>query len=301
MPFLQDMGVYNYKGLDTGRYKVPTIKEESQARQFAKLRDEYSELLGRRIDDILKARAEELIEVALRYSIPAEAFTFDYNADISDDVDEIMEEAEAEIQSLLEKYATTMADNNPNYMQILLAYLALLGTKNRSQRETMQIYLIRFKRDIEAAIAALTKSKATMEAVKESVRRNLHNISGIPEVKEAFKTPMEYSAELIRDQGIAYDPIDRTRTRGVPTNGASAVINMTQIALSMTWSRWQLLVYKDMGAAGYYQMRSAIPYPCAPCDDEVGFHAAEDWENIPMPHPHCRCIRIPVYFINNGR
>lgn len=288
------MGVLKYTDLDTTKYRTPNLREESQAKQFAKLRLAYADLLSRKIDDILAETAQKIINVCMSSNIEGKDFTFAYNEDIEDEVNELLGDAEEEILLLIEKYATAIADNNENFVQILLAYLALLGNKNRNLQETLAMYMQRFRDDMEASVAAMLDAEYTQSKAQNAMKSNMHNIMGIPAVAEAMKKPMGFNAQLIIDGGQHYDPADHSKMRGVPTNGVLAVLMMSKIALQMTWDRWQILDFEKKGASGYYQMRNGT-YPCNPCDEEVGFHEASTWEAYPAVHPNCQCIRIPIY------
>jgi len=290
------MGRYNYNGLDTTKYRVPNIKEETQAREFAKLRQDYADLLGRKVDDILVDVAEEIVALCMGYTtIKGKDFTFEASLELKSKVDELLEDAEAEIQVLLEKYATAIGDNDSNMVQILLAYLTLLGNKNRNQAETLKMYMQRFRKDIEAAIAGMKDAGIGKTNAVSLIHTNIHNIKGIPSVAEAMKKPAEFQSQLIKDGGQHYDPADHRKVSGVPTNGALAVVQMTTMAMQFTWGRWQLLNFQEKGAIGYWQMRSPTSqFDCAICDAEVGFHSGDILEPYDT-HARCRCIRIPIY------
>ena len=288
------MGVLKYTDLDTTKYRTPNIKEESQAKQFAKLRQSYAELLSRKVDDVLADVAQRLIDICMSYNIQGKDFTFHYHTELENIVDEVLDDAEAEILALIEKYATTIGDNNENFLQILLAYLSLLGNKNRNLKETLAIYMQRFKEDMEASIAAMLDAKYPVSKAKNEMHTHLHNIEEIPAVASALHEPQGFQAQLIIDGGQHYDPDDHSKMRGVPTNGILAVMMMSRIALQMTWDRWQTLDFQQKGASGYYQMRTGF-YPCAKCDEAVGFYEATTWEAYPAVHPNCQCIRIPIF------
>lgn len=289
------MGVYKYPQLDKSLYKVPTILDESNAREFVALRDEYALLLGRKIKDLLTMVADELLVLAYKYDINAKDFSFDLFETLQTRVEEIMEEAEEDIVEMLEEYATKIADNNGDKVALLLAFLMTLGNKGRSMRETLRMYMNRFRSDIEAVIAAFKYAKVEQMTAVTQMNTHLTNIQNIPAVQMVRKEPLGFSAQLIQDGFIHYDPATHTRTSGVPTSGILAVIQMVTMASQFTWQHWQLLNFADRGAVGYYQMRNpASHFDCAVCDSEVGFHLGTIDEPY-NTHARCKCLRIPIF------
>ena len=278
--------------LDASQYRLPTQDDVRSAKQFVLRREEFSRLLGSKIDDCLSNMAEEITRICYKYNVEPTEFTISsqYDENMMSEIAEVMDNTEEEILSLIYDYSTQVTENR-EHKNLLAAWIALLGRGNRNLQDTLDGYLYKSMKDVEAAIAAMRYADVEISDAITKVKTNLHSIYTMPEVVSAFRNANDFNATYIRSRGVMAGGV------GLSNNGSTNVTNMARITLQMAWMREQGIEFANSGASGYYQLRGSL-YPCSICDDEVGFH--EDIEEIhtkPLPHPHCCCYRIPVFSI----
>lgn len=280
--------------IDTSQYRLPTQEEMKTAKQFVLRRDESAGLMESRIDMVLQDAQERIIIICYKYNVKPDEFEISkrYNELMMNEISEVMDEVEEEILAIIEEYATAVTTDKKR-VSILLAWMLLLGRRNRNLRQTLNNYLNKFLKDLEAAVAAMRFAKIPLAQAITKAKTHLHTIYTMPEVMAAFKQAESFTATYIRNRGVAKGNV------GLSNNGSTNVTNMANITLQMVWMRSQAMDFKEQGAVGYYQLRGSN-YICDICDDEVGFHlgVADIYLN-PLPHPRCACYRIPIYRTEN--
>lgn len=285
--------------LNTSRYKSPTQEDITQAKQFILQRNDYARLLGNKVDECLLDAAQKIVTICYKYDVEPKNFFIasEYNEKMMDEISQVMDEAEEEILSFIYDYstesvqetATVLGDSSSRKKELLAAWIATLGRKNRNLQETLDGYLFKTMKDVEAAVAALRNAGIALAEAVTKVKSNLHNIYNMPEVTDTFEEAESFNATYIRSRGVEQGAV------GLSNSGATNVVNMAKITLQMAWMRQQGIDFDESGAAGYYQLRGSS-YPCDICDAEVGFHKGlEDIYAKPYPHPHCCCYRIPIF------
>lgn len=277
--------------LDTSQYRLPTTEDITAAKQFVLRRNESARLLEERIDEVLKEVEEKIMTICYKYDVTPTEFEISsrYNEQMMNEISETMDEAEEEILSLIEEYSINALDGSDNKKNSLLAWMLLLGRKNRNLQQTLDTYLYKFMKDIEAAVAALKFANIPLAQAITKAKTHLHTIYVMPEVQKAFKQAESFTATYIRSRGVVKGNV------GLSNNGSTNVTNMAKTTLQMVWMRSQAMDFQEQGAIGYYQLRGSN-YNCDVCDNEVGFHKGiADIFITPLPHPHCACYRIPVF------
>lgn len=274
--------------LDATQYILPTQDDIRSAKQYVLLRERYANLLQDKIDDILEDATERIITICYRWNVsPTDLqFSSDYNEKMMEEISEVMDEIEKEILDLIYDYSAKATDDKERISK-LAAWMATLGRGNRNLRNTLDGYLYKYMKDMEAVVAACLYADVKMTDAITKAKTSLHSVYTMPEVRAAFKDASKFSATYIRNRGVQYGAV------GISNNGSTNVTNMAKITLQMAWMREQLIEFKASGAVGYWQGRGAT-YNCDLCDSEVGLHIGE-WDNAPYPHPHCMCWRIPIY------
>lgn len=276
--------------LDTSKYAIPTQEDMDAAKRFVLMREEYAQLLQTRIDEVLSDAMERIITICYRYDVDPKLLYLSngFNEQMMNEISEVMDEAEEEIFRLIQEYSTRVTTDKDR-AKTLLAWMLLLGRKNRNLRQTLDTYLYKFMKDIEAAVAALKYANIPLAQAITKAKTHLHTIYVMPEVQQAFKQAESFTATYIRSRGVVKGNV------GLSNNGSTNVTNMARITLQMTWMRSQAMDFQEQGAIGYYQLRGSN-YNCDVCDNEVGFHKGiADIFITPLPHPHCACYRIPVF------
>lgn len=285
--------------LNTSLYKSPTQEDLDAAKKYILRRNEYATLLGNSVDECLLNTAQQIVTICYKYDVDPKKFFIgsDYNEKMMDEISQVMDEAEEEILSFIYDYstesvqetATVLGDSSSRKKELLAAWIATLGRKNRNLQDTLDGYLFKTMKDVEAAVAALRNAGIALADAVTKVKSNLHSIYTMPEVAAAFKESDDFNATYIRSRGVEQGAV------GLSNSGATNVVNMAKITLQMAWMREQGIEFDESGAAGYYQLRGSS-YPCDICDAEVGFHKGlEELYTKPYPHPHCCCYRIPIF------
>ena len=276
--------------LDTSKYAIPTQEDIDAAKRFVLMREEYAQLLQSRIDEVLADAMERIITICYRYDVDPKLLYLSngFNEQMMDEISEVMDETEEEIFRLVQEYSTRVTTDKDRISK-LLAWMLLLGRKNRNLQQTLDTYLYKFMKDVEAAVAALKYANIPLAQAITKAKTHLHTIYVMPEVQKAFKQAESFTATYIRSRGVVKGNV------GLSNNGSTNVTNMAKTTLQMVWMRSQAMDFQEQGAIGYYQLRGSN-YNCDVCDNEVGFHKGiADIFITPLPHPHCACYRIPVF------
>ena len=276
--------------VDTGKYDAPKQEDIDAAKRFVLLRDEYALLLQKRIDEVLADAMERIVSICYKYDFdPKLLYLADgFNKQMMDEISAVMDEAEEEIYELIIEYSVTALDGSDEKKNTLLAWLLLLGRRNWNLRQTLDNYLYKFMKDIEAAVAALKFANKTLAEAITEAKTHIHSIYTMPEIVQIFKLADTFTATYIRSRGVVEGNV------GISNNGSTNVTNMAKITLQMAWMRSQAMDYAERGAAGIYVLRGSS-YPCTPCDDNCGFHPIEDANEVLPVHPHCQCYAIPIF------
>lgn len=275
--------------LDTSIYASPTSEDISSEKDFIRRREEYASILESRIDEVLADAAERIIIICYRYDVDPKHLYFGsgFNEQMMNEISDVMDEEEQKILDLINEYST-MVTTDKNRINALLLWMATLGRGNRNLRDTLDGYLYKFMKDMEAAVAALRHANATMAEAVTKAKTYLHTIYTMPEVMAAFKEASTFAATYIQSRGVQKGGV------GLSNNGSTNVTNMARITLQMAWMRSHRLDFVDNEAVAYYVLRGSN-YPCSLCDSKVGFHDITDTDNFPPYHGHCCCYVIPIY------
>ena len=279
--------------LDTKKYQAPSQQDIDAAKQFILQREENARMLEDKIDELLADAAEKIVIICYRYDVDPQKLYIasGFNEQMMNEIAEVMDELEEEILTMMQEYATRSTKDRDR-INALLLWMASLGRGNRNLRDTLEGYLYKFMKDLEAAIAALRFADATMADAVTKVKTNLHTIYTMPEVMAAFKNASEFAATYIQSRGVQKGGV------GLSNNGSTNVTNMARLTLQMVWMRSRRLEMEEDGAAGFYVLRGSN-YPCDYCDSKVGFHPMTDIDYFPPFHGHCCCYVVPIFTLTD--
>lgn len=279
--------------LDTKKYQAPSQQDIDAAKQFILQCEENARMLEDKIDELLADAAEKIVIICYRYDVDPQKLYIasGFNEQMMNEIAEVMDELEEEILALMQEYATRSTKDRDR-INALLLWMASLGRGNRNLRDTLEGYLYKFMKDLEAAIAALRFADATIGDAVTKVKTNLHTIYTMPEVMAAFKNASEFAATYIQSRGVQKGGV------GLSNNGSTNVTNMARLTLQMVWMRSHRLEMEEDGAAGFYVLRGSN-YPCEYCDSKVGFHPMTDIDYFPPFHGHCCCYVVPIFTITD--
>lgn len=279
--------------LDTRKFQAPSQSDIDAAKQFILQREENARMLEGKIDEALADAAEKIVIICYRYDVDPQKLYIasGFNEQMMNEIAEVMDALEEEILGLIQEYATRSTKDRER-INALLLWMASLGRGNRKLRDTLEGYLYKFMKDLEAAIAALRFAETTMTDAVTKVKSNLHTIYTMPEVMATFKNASEFAATYIQSRGVQKGGV------GLSNNGSTNVTNMARLTLQMVWMRSNRIDMEENGAAGFYVLRGSN-YPCDYCDSKVGFHPMTDIEDFPPFHGHCCCYVVPIFTITD--
>ena len=274
--------------LDTSKYASPTQADINAAKQFILQREEYARVLENRVDGILNDAAERIVIICYKYDIDPKYLYFGsgFNEKMMAEISEVMDEIEQAIIDIINEYST-IATKDKDRSNALLLWIASLGRDNKNLQGTLDNYLYKFMKDLEAAVAALRYANATMAEAVTKVKTHLHTIYTMPEVVAAFKEASTFAATYIQSKGVQKGGV------GLPKNGSTNVTKMARVTLQMAWMRSYRMDFEESGAVGFYVLRGSS-YPCSLCDSKVGFHVIDETDCFPPFHPNCCCYVIPI-------
>ena len=275
--------------LDTKKYKSPTQADINAAKKFILQREEYARLLENRVDEILDEAAERIVIICYRYDVDPQYLYFGsgFNEQMMSEISAVMDELEQQILDLINEYATVPEASDSGKNAILL-WLATLGRGGKNLQGTLDGYLFKFMKDLEAAVAALRYANATMAEAVTKIKTHLHTIYTMPEVMAAFKEASTFAATYIQSKGVQQGGV------GLSNNGSTNVTKMARVTLQMAWMRSYRMDFEESGAVGFYVLRGSS-YPCSLCDSKVGFHVIDETDYFPPFHPNCCCYVIPIH------
>lgn len=274
--------------LDTSKYAAPTQADINAAKQFILQREEYARILESRVDEILNDAAERIVIICYKYDVDPKYLYFGsgFNEKMMAEISEVMDEIEQAIIDIINEYST-IATKDKDRSNALLLWIASLGRDNKNLQGTLDNYLYKFMKDLEAAVAALRYANATMAEAVTKVKTHLHTIYTMPEVVAAFKEASTFAATYIQSKGVQKGGV------GLPKNGSTNVTKMARVTLQMAWMRSYRMDFEESGAVGFYVLRGSS-YPCSLCDSKVGFHVIDEPDCFPPFHPNCCCYVIPI-------
>ena len=294
--------------LDTSKYRTPTQKDVLAAKEYVLQREEAATSLSSKIDALLMIAVEKIVQICYKYNVDPQLLIFDYdfNEDMMEEIAAVMDELEDEILDMLRDEATSCT-KNPKRINWLIAWMALLGKNKRNLRQTLHIYLQKFMKDIEAAVAAVKYAEYDLSRAVTTIKTHLHTIYTIPAVYAAFKISDQFKATYILSKGVQQGAV------GLSNNGSTNVVNMCRTTLQMVWMKntetltqtneetdeEEVLpdnpfTQEEEVLVGYYVARGSN-FPCQVCDDACGFYLLQQYRGVLPVHPHCQCYAIPIY------
>lgn len=274
--------------LDTSKYVAPSQADINAAKKFILQREEYARLLENRVDEILNDAAERIVIICYRYNVDPQYLYFGsgFNEQMMAEISDVMDEIEQAIIDLINEYST-IATKDKDRSKTLLLWIASLGRGGKNLQGTLDGYLFKFMKDLEAAVAALRYANATMAEAVTKTKTHLHTIYTMPEVMAAFKEASTFAATYIQSKGVQQGGV------GLSNNGSTNVTKMARVTLQMAWMRSYRMDFEESGAVGFYVLRGSS-YPCSLCDSKVGFHVIDEIDDFPPFHPNCCCYVIPI-------
>ncbi len=259
--------------------RKPTNKEVEQAEEYLRQRLSAELSVRNNLEAIMTQAAKKIVDISYKYNIPPKQFRFSANRQLQKDVESVIEW----LRSLIEDYTYTLAvADHEDKEDAIIAYISQ-ETFGKTLEQRIDEYTSRFGGELEVAIAAglfygISKDKllSTINACMDAPMRNAIIVSAIA---DGYNIPQRLN--IATSYGVGRTVSSRT-----------ALSDLTQYTVALGWMQYLAITAREKGSIGYWVKRGSS-YPCAQCDDEVGFHT--DWNKMPPFHRHCKCIAIPMY------
>ena len=257
-----------------------TQKDIDEAKAFILRRVEAEVSMQNHLDEALLWAARELIRISYKYKIKASLFRFSAHPELKKEVDAVM----AKLREMLYDYTETLSIAVD--IEEKNGIIALINEEDHGHtlKERINTYTNRYRYELEAFIAAgLAFGMGTTKLLN-----NIKATLNVPYNNELFRSAVVkggMEATRIKTGGISYG-------KGHSNSSRNMLNNLLRNTVSFAWMYVYGAVAKSNGAIGFYSFRGSI-YPCAHCDDMVGYHPIEEYRG--GWHPNCRCFFVFVY------
>ena len=197
--------------------------------------------------------------------------------------------SELEFANKAESMALDYASQINEYIRLYsLASASILGDKEVDKiMDTLSGEI--FGKTINERTTLYLKQYATdiLNLVRASIKLGFDNNQVLETIRKNYKDP--YVATAIKDANI---PIPHYGT-GMMRSAFGNMNRHAQGIINFIWGKENIDYATENGATGFYVHRGSS-YPCATCDDEVGWlHKMDD--PFPPYHPSCVCYVEFVY------
>ena len=257
-----------------------TQRDIDEAKAFILKRIEAEISMQSHLDEALMWAAKEIAEISYRYKMSASMFRFSANKRLQSEVDSVIEKLREMIYEYTETLSVAVSKEDK---EDIIAWMNE-EEYGHTLKERINIYTNRFKFEIESFVAAGILASLTVGELTGVIRNNL----SMPYNNSLFRKAVSkggMSASRIKTGGISYG-------NGHSNSARNLLNTLTRNTISQAWMQmYGSSAYKN-GATGFYSFRGSI-YPCAYCDDMVGYHPIEEYRG--GWHPNCRCYFVFVY------
>lgn len=261
---------------ETRKYINDLLDEEAHADEDIKSR--------------LRSYIRQIIVTSLSIGVPGNLFRFSSNSDLEKTVDNIIAEFKDSVYDVTERRvlrSKTLSENrNKSNIDDAIILGFVFGKLGKyTFKERLNMYANQVKMEVEAAVAAGIFKGMNENQILNQIMMYINAPYLNPVIQEAIRKG-GFAASRIQSGGITYGH-DRY---------ISGFANLKRIELAALTQSYNYANHrswrKDKNIIGFYRFRNS-KYPCAICDDLVGFHKIT--EAIYLPHPNCVCGEFPVY------
>lgn len=239
---------------------------------------------GRVTSEVLET-IRKILVLCQEYSFLGERFSFNANADLSDEVNRLLIELSDAMLEEADTRTLKTIDNHDDDDTVLAWIHRERNGQTNEERMDRHASALRFL--LEGYLAVSFANKLNNAHILGDALRFLSNPYGWEPMKDAFAHPERWNAEIIQGRGFHVG-------RGNDTNPINAMANMIQYEVLDGFHRGQILEYgRDPDIIGYNVHRGS-GYDCEMCDEAVaGGPYPLDVQIVPL-HVHCRCYTTPV-------
>lgn len=244
-----------------------TDKQLKEASKFVLDRVRAEVSMENFIYPLLLEYAKKIIDVAYKYGISPGKFRFSSDRQLKAEVDRIISELLEEIREAMWDLALYEAEDEDSLRTFLLGEY-----KDSTLDERFDYYEKAFRDEMQMLLGGAFFAGIDREELKGILEKEYKHIANLEFVLEAI---------------VAGYATNITRRNGVTTSSFYALNVLSRNTIARGWmERWRTM---HEGAKGFYSLRGSS-YPCAQCDDMVGWHPIDEYEGL--WHPNCKCIFI---------
>lgn len=257
-----------------------TDKDIEEAKAFIKERVKAEIAMQNHLDELLIWAAKEIVAIAYKYKIKASLFRFSANKQLEAEVNEVIKK----LRQKLYMAAETLSVNVDDKQQSNIIAFINAPQYGKTLKERINTYTNRYKYEIEAFVAAGLLARKSTESLLAAIKQDL----AAPYNNKLFKQSIlagSLMATRIKSNGVSYGT-------GHATSSRNMLNILSRNIVAAAWMYIYGQVAKSKGAIGFYSFRGSS-YPCAHCDDMVGYHPIEEYKGY--WHPNCRCYFVFVY------
>lgn len=249
-------------------------------------RDEVIRLMAwmkGRVNGLALKTVNEIISIAMNYSFLGKEFTFDWNKDLDDAVNDLLIQfTDAVLEEVGDKVAELVDEED---REDVLAYIGRerdgLDPEERIDKHDSEL-----KSLLEAYLAVKFAMNADREDIPADAAEFLAAPNDYEDMRDAF-FDHDYKSRMIQQGGAHFG-------RG---NAANPILGIALVAQMMIREAENYDAFLDFsrieGLVGF-RVRRGSGYECGTCDEICAtIHPIEEFDILPA-HPHCMCIMVPI-------
>ena len=230
------------------------------------------------LEDLIDRYSYKLVDIAYSSNIPPKLFTFNYNKDIREKIDSVIEEMHSMVESMVETLA--VADHKDNKEKILTYINRDIGGENFYDR--LNKHVDTFRKEIEGIIAAAL----LLGTSKVIIKQNMATYRKMPYLNPIFKEAVklnEGKASVLVNKGLHLGI-------GVSNSAYNSINTLGRFTIGDAWQRNWYDDWDSKGSIGFNVITTSGA--CGTCSTNAGFHTDG---NLPLYHLGCRCLAVPVF------
>lgn len=211
------------------------------------------------------AKIRQILNLAMRYSMQGDSFSFDKNADLDKEVDRLL---------------------------IELSDLIMEEAERRALKDVPE-------EDKDKVLVWIRRKQGDMDLTERMDQHssNLKYILGVY-LADAFAKKMN-RADIIGGVMTYINTNKEHFGRGMNSNPMKGMILTGETAI-LDGFHEETILDAERNGAEYYEIHRGSDYDCPDCDevcyDGGGYRRYHIYEELPIPvHPRCQCRIVPIY------
>jgi len=239
---------------------------------------------GRVTSEVLET-IRKILVLCQEYSFLGERFSFNANADLSDEVNRLLIQLSDAMLEEADTRTLKTIDNHDDDDTVLAWIHRERNGQTNEERMDRHASALRFL--LEGYLAVSFANKLNNADILGDALHFLSNPYGWEPMKDAFAHPERWNAEIIQSRGFHVG-------RGNDTNPINAMANMIQYEVLDGYNRGLLLDFGRDPDIVAYRVERGSSFDCEVCDEAVANSPYPlDVQIVPL-HSRCRCKMIPI-------